>query len=298
VSAATDQDLCRAIQAEITYLAPGSFINRRFVAPGREVNTGEYLPYTVTIRDARARAADFTLESHGFTLLRHQSAVRDFHDKEEVDRLYPTEVATAIKELTGADRVATVGWMRRMSGDLAAHQHEERGYSHRGGLQPPAAEAHVDSSPDRVDRMAQAIYQQHFASDPPYRRFLYTSFWRAFSEPPQDYPLALCDGTSVADDEGVPNTMFVVDQIPPREEMVRPMVDEDKAIAAAIFRYNPDHRWWYFSNMTREEAVLLAFHDSRKTRPWRVPHTAFRDGSRAHTRTRESIELRSVAYFL
>ena len=45
-----------AVETEITYLAPGSFINRRFVAPSREVNTGEYLPYAVTIRDARPRA--------------------------------------------------------------------------------------------------------------------------------------------------------------------------------------------------------------------------------------------------
>lgn len=297
MSIATDSDPS-AVEADITYLAPGSFINRRFVAPAREVNTGEYLPYKVTIRDARARQADFSLESHGFTLLKHRSAVRDFRDKNEVDQVYPAEVAAAIKKLTGADRVATMGWMRRTSGDLSAHQHEEKGYSHRGGLQPPAAEAHVDSSPDRVDRMAQAIYRQHFASDPPYRRFLYTSFWRAFSQPPQDYPLALCDGNSVGDEEGVPNTMFVVDKIPEREEMLRPMADEDKAIAAAIFRYNPDHRWWYFSNMTRDEAVLIVFHDSRRIRPWRVPHTAFLDNSRAGTRTRESLELRSVAFFL
>src|SRR6185437_14207827 len=46
-----------SIEARITYLAPGSFINRRFVAPGREVNTGEYLPYPVIIHDARPREA-------------------------------------------------------------------------------------------------------------------------------------------------------------------------------------------------------------------------------------------------
>src|SRR5262245_18380670 len=84
------------VQTQITYLAPGSFINRRFVAPGREVNTGEYLPYPVTIRDARPRQSDFTLASHGFVLLQHRSAVRDFLDKEEVEATYPTEVAAAV----------------------------------------------------------------------------------------------------------------------------------------------------------------------------------------------------------
>ena len=60
------------------------------------------------------------------------------------------------------------------------------------------------------------------------------SFWRTFSPPPQDYPLALCDGNSVGDEEGVPNTMFVVDKIPEREEMLRPMPDEDEAIAGDL----------------------------------------------------------------
>jgi hypothetical protein len=285
------------IEARITYLAPGSFVNRRFVAPAREVNTGEYLAYPVTIRDARPNATRFTLGTHGFQLYPHRSTVRDFLDKTEVDAVYPREVAQAIRRWTGADRVATMSWMVRTSGDLQAHRHQQSGYRHQGGVQPPAAEAHCDSSPDRVDAMAQRLYRERFAGAAPYRRFLYTSFWRAFSPPPQDYPLALCDGNSVADDEGVPNTLYVVDRIPERQEMLRPMADEDQRVAAAIFHYNPDHRWWYFSDMTREEVLLIVFHDSRRVRPWRVPHTAFHDAGRAGAQPRESIEFRSIAYF-
>src|SRR4249919_279758 len=94
-----------AIETEITYLAPGSFINRRFVAPGREVNTGEYLRYPVMVRDARPRQAEFTLASHGFELIPHASRVRNFLDKDEVEAVYPGEVAAAIQHKTGADRV-------------------------------------------------------------------------------------------------------------------------------------------------------------------------------------------------
>jgi len=286
-----------AIDARITYLAPGSFINRRFVAPAREVNTGEYLSYAVKIRDARPRAGDFTLSSHGFQLFEHRSDVRSFRDKAEVESKYPQELVAAIQRWTGADRVATMSWMVRTSGHLDAHRQQQVGYQHKGGVQPPAAEAHCDSSPDRVDAMALSLYQQRFPDAPPYQRFLYTSFWRAFSPPPQDYPLALCDGNSVGDEEGVPNTLFVVDQIPEREEMLKPVPDERQRIAAAIFHHNPNHRWWYFSNMTRDEALLVVFHDSRRIRPWRVPHTAFHDSSRPGALPRESIEFRSVAYF-
>jgi len=285
-----------AVETEITYLAPGSFINRRFVAPGREVNTGEYLRYPVTIRDARPRQVEFTLDSHGFELLQHHSRVRNFLDKEEVEAVYPGEVAAAVQHRTGADRVHTMSWMVRTSGDLG-EQKPQAGYKHYGGVQPPAAEAHCDSEPGRVDAMAKRYYEQRFPEAPPYRRFIYSSFWRTFSPPPQDYPLALCDGNSVGDEEGVPNTLHIVDRIPERAEMLRPMPDEDKAIAAAIFHHNPDHRWWFFSNMTRDEALLLVFHDSRRNRPWRVPHTAFHDTSRPDARPRSSIEFRSIAYF-
>ena len=287
-----------AINTEITYLAPGSFINRRFVAPAREVNTGEYRPYPIVIRDARPRQAGFTLASHGFELKEHRSAVRNFRDKSEVSAVYPEEVANAIREFTGADRVATMSWMVRTSGELDPDARQETGYKHSGGVQPPAAEAHCDASPDRIDAMAARLYQERFPGAPPFRRFLYSSFWRTFSPPPQDYPLALCDGNSVGDEEGVPNTLFVVDRIPDREEMLRPVADEDKKIAAAIFHYNPAHRWWYFSNMTRDEVLLVTFHDSRRQRPWRVPHTAFHDTSRPDARPRESIEFRSIAYFM
>jgi hypothetical protein len=286
-----------AIDTEITYLAPGSFVNRRFVAPAREVNTGEYLPYPVKVRDARPRQNDFKLASHGFMLAQHRSAVRNFRDKEEVNAIYPEEVSAAIRQFTGADRVATMSWMVRTSGELDADSRQEVGYKHSGGVQPPAAEAHCDASPDRIDAMAKGLHAQRFPEAPPYRRFLYTSFWRTFSPPPQDYPLALCDGNSVGDDEGVPNTLFVVDRIPDREEMMRAVPDEDRKVAAAIFHYNEAHRWWYFSNMTRDEILLLVFHDSRRTRPWRVPHTAFHDKSRPHAYPRESIEFRSIGYF-
>ena len=45
-------------------------------------------------------------------------------------------------------------------------------------------------------------------------------------------------------------------------------------------------------------AIQVQIDDSERVRPWRVPHTAFFDDSLPGARTRESIEFRSVAYFL
>jgi hypothetical protein len=288
----------RTARTHMNFLAEGSFVNRRFVGPGIEVNTGEYRQYEVTVRDARPLREHFTLTSHGFVLLDHRSSIQDFFDSAAVNARYADEVVAAIRAHTGADCVAPMGWMIRTSGDLSRYQRQTVNYEHQGGVQPPAGEAHVDSSPERADALARSLYERDFPGGRPYRRFLYTSFWRSFSPGPQDFPLALCDGKTVDDAEGTTNTLHVVDKLPSREEMLRRMPDEDSKPAAAIFRFNPRWRWWYFSNMTRDEALLLKFHDSTRTRPWRVPHTAFRDSSLPGARPRESIEMRSVAFFL
>lgn len=46
------------------------------------------------------------------------------------------------------------------------------------------------------------------------------------------------------------------------------MPEEGTAATAAVFRFEPNHGWWYFSNMYRDETKAL-----------RVPHTAFHDPS-------------------
>jgi hypothetical protein len=180
---------------------------------------------------------------------------------------------------------------------LSRHKRQTVGYTHKGGVQPPAGEAHVDFTPACADRLARMIYQQNFPEGKGYSRFIASSLWRAFSEPPQDCPLALCDARSVGRDEGVPNTMFVVDQLPDEGTMLGAMPNEDTAMAASIFHYSPNHRWWYFPNMTRDEVVLLKFHDSDPARALRTPHTAFHDPSFPDAKPRESIEFRTIAFF-
>ena len=287
----------RTVQAEISYVSRASLINRRFVAPGVECNTGQYETHRVSVRDGRAVKDEFTLDSHGFVLTERPTAVRDFFDQNQVEQIYPGEVEETVKALTGASRVALMSWMIRKSGDLSKHRRQAVGYTHKGGVQPPAGEAHVDFTPRRAELLARDLYERTFPNAPGYSRFIASSLWRSFSDPPQDWPLALCDARSVRSDEGVPNTLHIVDEIPDEASMMRDIPGEDSLVAAAIFHYSPDHRWWYFSNMTRDEVVLLKFHDSDRTRALRTPHTAFRDTSFPGAKARESIEFRSFAFF-
>ncbi|WP_284734593.1 CmcJ/NvfI family oxidoreductase [Sphingosinicella terrae] len=274
-----------AVETRIGYLVPTSRVNRRFWAPGAELNTGIYESYPVTVRNARTAPEPFTLDRHGFCLSTHRSGIADFHDAEAVNRLYPDEVAQVAKALTGCDLVVPMGAQIRSSGQTGPT------------VQPPAAEAHVDFTTKTARRIAQVLYERAVPGGPGFDRFICFSLWRTFSPPPQDWPLALCEYGSVGDEEGVPNTKVDVDVIPEGDALFAPIEGEEDMAAATIFRHNPAHLWWYFPDMVRDEIVFIKFHDSDHDRAWRAPHTAFHDTSRPGAHVRESLEFRAIAYF-
>jgi hypothetical protein len=63
-------------------------------------------------------------------------------------------------------------------------------------------------------------------------------------------------------------------------------------------RYAPKHRWYYFPHMRPDEAMLLKCYDSARDRARFTAHSAFDDPtSPANPRSRESIEVRTLAFF-
>lgn len=292
------EETARAAPALIRYLDEGEFVTRRYVSQGAEMNTGDYRDYPVVVRDGMPIRDHFSLDVHGFVIARHETAIADFHDKAAVDAGYQREVEALVARLTGADKVATQGWMIRTSGDLTARAQEKvEGYVHSGGIQPPAGEAHVDYNELTGKRAAARVYGQAFPDGPGYKRYICFSLWRTFSPGPQDWPLAVCDGRTVTDAETASNTLFVVDEFPTGDALTAPVEGEDQMIAATIFRYRPEHRWWYFANMASDDVLLFKFQDSDHSVTWRCPHTAFHDTSFTDARVRESIEVRGVAFF-
>lgn len=292
------EDEVRKAPALIRYLAEGDYVTRRYVSQGAEMNTGDYADYETVVRDGMPIRDHFALDTHGFVIAKHRSAIVDFHARADVDALYPNEVEALVANLSGATRVAAQGWMIRTSADLSQRAEEKvEGYQHNGGIQPPAGEAHVDYNEITSRRAAERIYAQRFPDGAGYKRSICFSLWRTFSPGPQDWPLAVCDGRTVTDEETASNTLFVVDSFPQGEALTAPVANEDQMIAATIFRYRARHRWWYFSNMAADDVLLFKFQDSDHGVTWRCPHTAFHDTSLPDTKTRESIEVRCIAFF-
>ncbi len=63
-------------------------------------------------------------------------------------------------------------------------------------------------------------------------------------------------------------------------------------------KFNPDHRWFYFPEMTADQALLLKCYDSvTDGRARFAPHTAFVDPTTPKDALpRESIELRTLVF--
>jgi hypothetical protein len=115
------------------------------------------------------------------------------------------------------------------------------------------------------------------------RRFAIIQVWRAINKPIQANPLALADARSVA-----PEDLMVAERRYPH-----------RVGQTYRLRYNPAHRWFYFPEMRRDEALVFKVFDSEKDGRARfTPHTSFDDpGLPPDSTPRQSIEARALAFF-
>jgi hypothetical protein len=277
------------VQGSIGYLSPSSRTNRRYVSPKGCINLCTYVQHDVLVRDARAVEPPPTLDSHGFMLVDQSTRLTDFKDKAKVEGVYLPEVQDLVKAIVGADQVFIIAWMLRSAA------------ADRGDAQPPSNDLHVDYTPDLADWVVRTVLERAGLEPSSFKRFLTLNHWRPLTAPPQDWPLALCDGSSVGSEEGVAYGIVHVDALPD-PATVPEVLPEDptrpRSLDISYFRFAPHHRWFYFPHMTTREVLLFKNSDSAKSGAWRVPHASFRDPSCPDTiKPRESIEVRTLACF-
>jgi hypothetical protein len=233
---------------------------------------------TIRIDDARAQTVPPGLEREGFALIQHSSAVRDFLDAQAVARIYPAEIERLVVKLSGADRaVVTAPGVLRFS--------ETSPDSGRLNNSRPARFIHIDISDPTAKTFADRSCPQDAGK--PVRRFAHYNVWRVLSPPPQDVPLAVCDARTVSREDLM--EADAVFDVPGKPEW---------SFEGLVVRYSPRHRWSYFSNMTRDEALVFKTNDSDSSQPHHVPHSAFNDPTcPAGVAPRASIEMRAIAYW-
>jgi hypothetical protein len=228
---------------------------------------------SMIVHNGRLFLERLSLDEQGFVFVEHKTKVADFFDADQLQSVYYPEFKQLIKRASGAARVVIFDHTLR-SGDETEREAKL--------IREPVLSAHNDytewSGPNRVREVladeAESLLE---------RRFAIIQVWRAINQPIQSNPLALADAKSVALDD------FLI-----AERRYPHRVGQTYRL-----KYNPNHRWFYFPEMRRDEAVVFKVYDSETDGRARfTPHTSFKDpASPVNPRPRQSIEVRAFAFF-
>ena len=96
------------VNARLNYLAEATPkpVNYAYDPPaGVPRSSGKYTSQSVVIRNGREMLGKLSLDTNGFVLTDHETAVKDFYDADEVKSVYYPEVERLIKRVTGSERV-------------------------------------------------------------------------------------------------------------------------------------------------------------------------------------------------
>ncbi|MGE5272019.1 MAG: CmcJ/NvfI family oxidoreductase [Thiohalocapsa sp.] len=270
-------DMPETIEADLSYLVDTGEKLVTVVAEARgrdrRLSGDSNETHRVRIRNGRPIADKFEFEREGFRFVPHHSRVANFHDEEEIRRVYYPECEALISEVSGAKRVVVFDHtLRTASEDQRAAQK----------IRDIVSRVHNDytewSGPQRVRDIMGGEAEELLKG-----RFAIIQVWRPVGHPVESHPLAICDAQSVR-----PETLVV------NERRYPGRVGQTYGIT-----YDPGQRWYWFPHMQPDEALVFKVYESLKDGRARwTAHTAFADpGAPPHARPRESIEIRTLAFF-
>jgi hypothetical protein len=263
-----------AIEATLDYIVDdGTKVFTETGAPGANDRRsgGKPDPRRVTLRNGRRR--DFMLERNGFRFVRHDTEVTDFFDEAELRRVYYPEMETLLKAQSGATRVVVFDHTLRTADDAAREARKIRevvSRVHNDYTEWSGPQRVRDLLPDEADELLR-------------RRFAIIQVWRPIRYPVETFPLAICDAHTLS-----PENLVVSERRYP-----------DRVGQTYAITYSPDHVWYWFPQMRREEALVFKTYESLEDGRARwTAHTAFHDPTAMPgARPRESIEIRALAFF-
>jgi hypothetical protein len=238
-----------------------------------DMRGGKLDPRQVVIRNGRPLASELVLDRGGFRFVRHDTNIADFYSDDEVRRVYYPEMEALVQAESGASRVVVFDHTLRTGDDALREQRKIREVVprvHNDYTEWSGPQRLRDLLPDEADDLLR-------------RRFAIIQVWRPIRFSVESFPLAICDARSVS-----PDDLVISERRYPNR------VGQTYAIT-----YNPNHEWFWFPRMRREEAIVFKVFDSLKDGRARwTAHTAFDDPtSPPNARPRESIEIRTLAFF-
>ncbi|SCV71544.1 BQ2448_3132 [Microbotryum intermedium] len=204
----------------------------------------------------------------------------DWQDERKITEVYYPEVERLLKKATGASKVIIFDHTIRRT------EREGEETPDEPTNRKPVPLVHVDQTEQSGARRV----LRHAESKEEGERLLrgkakLVNLWRPFKTV-YDMPLAYADARTLSRDDLVKSRL-----------LYKPPTPEGETYQVQL---NPNHRFYYLSEMQPDEAVMLQCWTNDESGGPMTPHTAFKDErywGKEGVELRESIEIRSLLFF-
>nr|OQO18268.1 hypothetical protein B0A51_13882 [Rachicladosporium sp. CCFEE 5018] len=285
------------MQADVYFLRPEAKFAREkpygFKFPPQDVriprSNMERLTYTCNVADMRSTQQTFNIEQNGFTVFNLGDnldlSYEDYHDDQKVQPYFRL-LEAMLRDHLGARQVKVFRW----------------GFRKRHAQWPiPTVTTYADDQPTTVAHIGKwrsltiayatlgeaarevRLQEREHANTLLARRFQWFNFWKPLKGPLNDWPLLLCDSSTV--DKSLDLTSS-------------DLIYTDHAAENVQIYFSSKHQWFYLKDHDINEVLVFKQADSEKTACSGVPHcSAYNPLAPADESPRESIEVRALVYY-
>jgi hypothetical protein len=259
----------------------------KHAAPGADIASdaarGTREPKVMTVRNARLLPHAFSLDVEGFTLVRHDTKVKDFNDDAELAAVYTPELEALVAGAAGGIEAVVFDHTRRSTDPAHRARHLSR---------DPVPAPHTDYTAGSAEQRLRDRFGDAEAKRRLQRRFAIVNVWRSMNKPLEQWPLAVCDGRTID-----PARMQGTQREAP--ERAEPSFEYNRPSQTMHAFYDAGHRWYWYPRMARNEALLFKNWDTLTDGTARFAlHTAFMEPhTPAHPAHRETIESRLFVFY-
>lgn len=228
----------------------------------------------VEVANGRFCQEKFSVGANGFELIKFASELTNVRDIDAVRRIFRPEAEQILKRLTGASRVLMFNHIVRDSSEAPLGDHFAAPRFCHVGHDQATYESIIRTclSPGEADALLG-------------RRWAAYSMWKPMASV-KNLPLAVCDARTVFEENLVPNDQGADASVPLQQK------------SGLGVTFNSKQRWYYFPDMTAEEALVLKIWDTDIDLPQWVAHSAFVDPtSKSDANPRVVLDGRFIAFY-
>ena len=253
----------------------------------------------IEVHDIRGRESEFTLAKQGFELVKHDFQYNDFEDPDKAKEVFWPTAAEFLRRRLGASKVVPMSAVARqntyeaLEKDAEVKGPDDVDGTRTAGAFGPARWVHVDQS----TAGARVILRDIMGDDSERlskSRWAIINIWKAISDVVRRDPLGMIDRTTLDAADLVPKEI----SFPEKRKGAAHKVTTDGSVRheTCAVKWNPDHQWYYYSDMTKEEILLLQIFDSRDVKSGTVgtAHSSFAVPGTEMMEVRRSVELRCL----